>query len=89
MSRLLSYLTFARDYGSSSITSSTVDYEFENGRRYHAYKAGRAWLHFFLRKPLMFTYKTQIIHCPTMRQVFTLKLPVDTLPADMGGTVGA
>ena len=27
--------------GSSSITSSIMDYEFENGRRYHAYKAGR------------------------------------------------
>ncbi|MCJ1432955.1 hypothetical protein MMC27_002313 [Xylographa pallens] len=27
----------------ASITSSIVDYEFENGRRYHAYKAGSAY----------------------------------------------
>ena len=26
--------------GSTSITESIIDYEFENGRRYHAYKAG-------------------------------------------------
>ncbi|MCJ1469708.1 hypothetical protein MMC07_008349 [Pseudocyphellaria aurata] len=30
----------ASKYKSSSITSSVLDYEFENGRRYHAYKAG-------------------------------------------------
>ena len=24
----------------ASITSSVIDYEFENGRRYHAFKAG-------------------------------------------------
>lgn len=29
-----------RKYKSASITSSVLDYEFENGRRYHAYKAG-------------------------------------------------
>lgn len=29
-----------REYKSTSITSSVLDYEFENGRRYHAYKAG-------------------------------------------------
>lgn len=33
--------------------------------------------------------ETQIIHCPMMRQVFALTLPVDTLPADMGGAAGA
>jgi hypothetical protein len=30
----------ASDVGSCSITASILDYEFENGRRYHAYKAG-------------------------------------------------
>lgn len=30
----------ASEYKSTSITSSVLDYEFENGRRYHAYKAG-------------------------------------------------
>ena len=30
-----------RDGSLSSVTSSILDYEFENGRRYHAYKAGR------------------------------------------------
>ena len=34
-------LTGIRDNGYSSVTSSIMDYEFENGRRYHAYKAGR------------------------------------------------
>lgn len=29
-----------RKHNSASITSSVLDYEFENGRRYHAYKAG-------------------------------------------------
>ncbi|KAL9607424.1 MAG: hypothetical protein Q9167_007667 [Letrouitia subvulpina] len=29
-----------RDLDSASITASVLDYEFENGRRYHAYKAG-------------------------------------------------
>ncbi|KAL8863286.1 MAG: hypothetical protein Q9178_000661 [Gyalolechia marmorata] len=29
-----------RDLDSASISSSILDYEFENGRRYHAYKAG-------------------------------------------------
>ena len=29
-----------REYRTASITSSVLDYEFENGRRYHAYKAG-------------------------------------------------
>ncbi|KAL8841633.1 MAG: hypothetical protein Q9170_000847 [Blastenia crenularia] len=28
------------DWDSASITASVLDYEFENGRRYHAYKAG-------------------------------------------------
>ena len=28
------------NYDTSSITSSVVDYEYENGRRYHGYKAG-------------------------------------------------
>ena len=32
-----------RDDGSASIVSSVLDYEFENGRRYHAYKAGRKY----------------------------------------------
>lgn len=35
--RLCSLLS---DSDSASITASVVDYEFENGRRYHAYKAG-------------------------------------------------
>lgn len=29
-----------RDLDSASISDSILDYEFENGRRYHAYKAG-------------------------------------------------
>ena len=36
-------LTKSSDMGSASITSSIMDYEFENGRRYHAYKAGRKY----------------------------------------------
>ncbi|KAI4196321.1 MAG: hypothetical protein LQ350_006638 [Teloschistes chrysophthalmus] len=28
------------DLDSASLTASVLDYEFENGRRYHAYKAG-------------------------------------------------
>ncbi|KAL8961218.1 MAG: hypothetical protein Q9193_002190, partial [Seirophora villosa] len=34
------YPSLPSDLDSASITASVLDYEFENGRRYHAYKAG-------------------------------------------------
>ncbi|KAI4208406.1 MAG: hypothetical protein LQ348_000172 [Seirophora lacunosa] len=34
------YPSLLSDLDSASITASVLDYEFENGRRYHAYKAG-------------------------------------------------
>lgn len=42
-----------RVHSSSSITSSVLDYEYENGRRYHGYRAGSYPLpHEEVRKPL-------------------------------------
>ena len=33
-------LGFYSTYDSKSVTSSVIEYEYENGRRYHGYKAG-------------------------------------------------
>jgi len=39
-SSYLDWPQFQRQFDSSSLTSSILEYEYENGRRYHAYKAG-------------------------------------------------
>lgn len=51
-----------------------MEYEFENGRRYHAYKAGRAYFISFHMLVAILT-SVQIIRCPTMRHVFDFGSP--------------
>lgn len=53
----------------ASLTSSIMDYEFENGRRYHAFKAGCQWLSPPFDLVAIFAYSVQAILYLMMRFV--------------------
>lgn len=44
---------FSDDYQSelTSLRSSIMDYRYENGRRYHAYRAGSYWYGCYFQRP--------------------------------------